>query len=132
MIKTLLAASSVILVSVLLTDPAAAGPSWTAIGKGQLPRYGNAELFIDKAADKRPGYVAGQLHAVLDEPWNDPDASGTYRDIYFHVLANCRDGLVAVQPTWPEESNTISIRDKDLQRPPAGSASDKLLKAYCS
>jgi hypothetical protein len=132
MIKRLFVGSSLIFASLSLAVPAAAGPNWTAVGKAELPRYGDAQLFIDKAAPKRAGFVSGQLHAVLDRPWNNPDASGSYSDIYFRMLANCRDGTVAVQPTWPDESDTTSIRDKDLQRPPAGSASEKLLRAVCS
>lgn len=131
MIKRLIVAS-MLLAPPLVAGSAAAGPSWTSIGKGQLPRYGNAELSIHKAPAKNAAYImSGELHAVLDTPWVDPDASGSYRDIYFRVKANCRDGTIVVQPTWPEEPNAPSIRDSDLQRPVPGTGNERLLKAYC-
>ena len=130
MIKRLLVASTFILVSSL--PAAAAAPSWTAIGPAQLPTYGSAQLFIDKGTMKRPDMVSGQLHAVLAQPWMDKMATGYYRDIYFRLLANRRDGTFALQPTWPEGPDVTEIRDKDLRRPLAGSADDKLLKAVCS
>lgn len=132
MIKTLPAASWIILASPLLAGSAAAGPSWTHIGKGQLPRYGSAELYFGNAAAQRSGDIrSGELHAVLDEPWVNPDASGSYRDIYFRVRANCRDRTIAVQPTWPDSPSSPSVRDRDMQRPGVGSGNEKLLKAYC-
>lgn len=131
MIKTVLVASSFVLASpLMLASPAAAGPSWTSIGKGNLPRYGSGELFIGKLARHRDG-VSGELHAVLDEPWINPDASGSYRDIYFRVRANCAAGTLAVQPTYPESPEDPTIEDKDMRRPPPGSPSAALLRAYC-
>lgn len=131
MIKRLLVASS-ILVSPLLAAAAIAGPSWTSIGKDRLPTYGAAELLIDKAESK-PGSprVSGQLHAILEEPWIDPNASGAYRDIYFSVLADCRDRTVAIMPTWPEGPDESSVPPRELKQPAAGTANAKLLQAYC-
>ena len=129
MIKRLLVASSLILASSL--PAAAAAPNWTAVGTGQLPSYGNAQLFIEKRAAKHPDMMTGQLHAVLAEPWEDPNGSGFYRDIYFRVLANCRDGTFAFQPTWPDGPDVTGIRTNELRRPIAGSTDDKLLKAVC-
>lgn len=131
MIKRLLVASS-ILVSPLLASAAGAGPSWISIGKDLLPTYGSAELYIDKPESK-PGSprVSGQLHAILDQPWIDPNASGAYRDIYFSVLADCRDRTVAIMPTWPEGFDESSVPVSDLKQPAAGSANAKLLRAYC-
>ena len=131
MIKRLLVASS-IFASSLLAQSAIAGPSWTSIGKDRLPTYGSAELYIDKAKSE-PGSsrVSGQLHAILDEPWIDPNASGAYRDIYFSVLADCRDGTVAIMPTWPEGPDESSVPASELKQPAAGTANAKLLRAYC-
>ena len=129
MIKRVFVASAVVLAS--LAAPAAAGPSWTALGKAQLPSYGNAQIFIDRSSASPPGMMAGQLHAVLDEPWMDPNASGSYRDIYFRVLANCRAGTFALQPTWPVGPDEMSIHQRDLRRPVPGSAEDRLMRAVC-
>lgn len=131
MIKRLLVASS-ILVSPLFAAAAGAGPAWTSIGKDRLPTYGPAELYIEKA-QSRPGSarVSGQLHAILDEPWIDPNASGAYRDIYFLVLADCRDRTVAIMPTWPDGPDESSVPASALKEPAAGTPNAKLLQAYC-
>jgi hypothetical protein len=129
MIKRSLVASSLIVLSSL--PAVAAAPNWTAVGMAQLPSYGNAQLFIDKGTGNRPGMMRGQLHAVLAGPWEDPKGSGYYRDIYFRLLANCRDGTFALQPTWPEGPDATAIRANELRRPVAGSTDDKLLKAVC-
>ena len=131
MMKSLLAAPSILGCLFLLAAPAAAGPSWSSIGKGQLPRYGNGELYIGKLARHGDQLVSGELRAVLDQPWVNPDASGSYRDIYFRVRVNCRNGTLAVQPTWPDSPQTPTVRDGDMRRPAAGSGNDRLLKAYC-
>jgi len=132
MIKRVLLASAIVLASPLLAGPVAAAHNWAAIGQALLPSYGNAELFLDKRTTKRPEIMTGQLHAVLAGPWMDPKGSGYYRDVYFRLLANCRDGTFALQPTWPEGPDVTEIRDKELRRPLAGSTDDKLLKAVCS
>jgi hypothetical protein len=133
MIKRVLLASSIVLASPLLAGPAAAAhPNWTAIGQAMLPTYGNAQLFLDKGAAKRPDMASGQLRAVLAAPWMDPKGSGYYNEVDFRLLANCREGTFALQPTWPEGPDVTGIRDKELRRPLAGSADDKLLKAVCS
>jgi hypothetical protein len=132
MIKTVLVASSFVLASpVLLASSAAAAPNWTSIGKGNLPRYGSGNLYIGKLARQRNDVVSGELRAVLDEPWINPDASGSYSDIYFRVRANCREGTLAVQPTYPESPQDPTIEDKDMRAPPPGSPSAALLRAYC-
>src|SRR5690242_18432774 len=132
MIKRLLLASSIVLASPLLAGPAsAARPNWTAVGQAQLPAYGNAQLFLNRGTDKRPDIMAGQLHAQLAAPWMDPKGSGYYRDIYFRLLANCRERTFALQPTWPEGPDVTGIKLKELRRPVAGSADDMLLKAVC-
>lgn len=131
MIKRLLVAYPM-LVSALFSGAAVAGPSWTSIGKDQLPNYGSAELFIDKAnPEPRSQRISGQLHAVLDQPWIDPNASGAYRDIYFSVLADCRERTIAIMPTWPEGPDESSVPASDLKQPAAGTANAKLLQAYC-
>ena len=130
MIKRLLVASS-ILASLLLTRPAAAGaPSWTSIGKDQLATYGSADLYVGKLARKGDHMMSGELHASLDNPWNNPNGSGSYRDIYFRVLADCAAGTIAVHSTWPEGPDESSISARDLRRP-AGSSDERLLRAYC-
>lgn len=131
MIKTLLTASSIILALPLLAGPAAAGASWTSVGKAQLPTFGSAQIYLDRAAEKRPGMRAGKLRAVLDEPWQNPDASGFFDEVEFRVLANCQAGTFALQPTWPEGPDTTAIRERDLKRPALGSTNEKLLKAVC-
>lgn len=132
MIKRLLLASIVVASPMLFGPLAAARPNWTAVGQGQLALYGNAQLFIEKRAAKHPDMMTGQLHAVLAGPWEDPKGSGYYRDIYFRLLANCREGTFALQPTWPDGPDVTQIRDKELRRPVAESTDDKLLKALCS
>ena len=131
MSKTLSIASSVILASALLAVPAAAAPPWSDIGKDQLATYGSAELFVGKLARQGDHMMSGELHAVLDDPWHDPNDSGSFSDIYFRVLADCRDGTVAVHPTWPEGPDEASVSARDLKRPMPGSADEKLLRAYC-
>jgi hypothetical protein len=131
MIKYFFAASSIVLASPLLSSPAAASPSWTDIGRAMLPSYGNAELYIDRNAPKPGAMTTGQLHAVLDQPWEDPNASGAFKDIYFRVLADCRDGMVAVQPSWPDGPDESSVPKSALRRPAAGTTDEKLLQAYC-
>jgi|SRR5690242_10361637 len=132
MIKRLLFASAIVLASPLLAGPsAAAHPTWTAIGQAMLPTYGNAQLFLDRGTAKRPDMMKGQLHALLAAPWMDPKGSGYFRDIYFRLLANCRDGTFALQPTWPEGPDVTEIRDKELRRPVPGSANAMLLKTVC-
>lgn len=131
MIKALLASSSIALAAALLAGPAVAAPAWTDIGKDQLPGYGAAQLYVGHIARERDGKMAGQLRAVLDTPWSDPRTPGTYDDIYFKVLADCRAGTVGVMPSWPEGPDEASVPDRDLQRPAPGSAKAKLLRAYC-
>ena len=132
MIKRLLLASMVVASPLLFGQAVAGRPNWTAVGQAQLPSYGNAQLFIDKGVAKRPDMATGQLHAVLAGPWQDPMGSGYYRDIYFRLLANCRERTFALQPTWPDGPDTTEIKLKELRRPVAGSANDMLLKAVCS
>jgi hypothetical protein len=131
MIKRLLFASSVILASPMLAGPASAGPNWTAIGKAELPSYGNAQLFIDPTPRPNGQMLSGQLRAVLDEPWNDPIVPGSYRDIYFRVLADCGARTIAIMPTWPEGPDKTSVPLQNLKRPVPGSADAMLLHAYC-
>jgi hypothetical protein len=130
MIKRLLVASSILLGSSLLAGPAAAAPSWIDIGKEQLATYGSAELYVGKLA-RKGGLTSGELHASLDDPWNNPDGSGAFRDIYFRVLADCPAGTIAVHSTWPDGPDESSISIRDLKHPAPGSSDERLLKAYC-
>jgi hypothetical protein len=130
MIKRLLVASSIVLASPFRAGPAAAAPSWSDIGKGQLATYGSAELYVGKLA-RKGDLTSGELHASLDDPWNNPDGSGAFRDIYFRVLADCEAGTIAVHSTWPEGPDESSISARDLKRPAPGSSEERLLKAYC-
>lgn len=123
--------SPLLLAALLLAAPAAAAPDWTHFGKSDLPRYGRAELYIGELARHRDQAVSGELRAVLDQPWNNPDASGTFREILFRVRANCRERTIAVQPIWPESPEKSTIRDEDMYPAPPGSGNEKLLKAYC-
>jgi hypothetical protein len=131
MIKRLLLTSATILASPLLGGSAAAAPAWSDIGPDLLPTYGHAELYVGNIARQGDHMVAGELHAVLDAPWFDPNDSGSYRDIYFRVLADCRDGTVAIHANWPEGPDEASVSPRDLRRPPPGSPNAKLLRAYC-
>ena len=130
MIKRSLVLSSILLSSPFLTSPASAAPSWTNIGKEQLATYGSAELYIGKPA-RKGDLTSGELHASLDNPWNNPDGSGAFRDIYFRVLADCQAGTIAVHSTWPDGPDESSISARDLKRPAPGSSDERLLKAYC-
>ncbi|HYX47431.1 MAG TPA: hypothetical protein VE820_11500 [Sphingomicrobium sp.] len=120
-----------LLTALLIAAPAAAAPSWIDIGKDQLTTYGPAELYVGKLAKQGDHMMTGEIHAVLDDPWQDPNGSGSFRDIYFRVLADCRDGTIAVHPSWPEGPDEASISIRDLKRPAPGGATEKLLKAYC-
>jgi hypothetical protein len=131
MSKTVQLVSSTFLAAALFAGPASAGPPWSDIGKDQLANYGSAELFIGKLARQGDHMVSGELHAVLDDPWHDPNDSGSFSDIYFRVLADCRGGTVAVHPAWPEGPDEASISARDLKRPTPGSSEERLLKAYC-
>lgn len=131
MIKRLLVASAILLASPLLAGPALAGPSWTSIGKDQLATYGPAELSVGKLTRTDGAMVSGELHASLDDPWSNPDGSGSFRDIYFRVLADCQAGTIAVHPSWPEGPDESSISVRDLKHPAPGSSDERLLKAYC-
>lgn len=131
MIVRLTFASPLLLALPLLAAPAAAAPDWTHFGRSDLPRYGSAQLYIGKLERHDGQAVSGELRAVLDEPWNNPDASGTYSEIFFRVRADCRDRTIAVQPIWPERPAKSTIRDKDMHPAPAGSGNEKLLRAYC-
>lgn len=130
MIKTLLA-SSTLIAAALLAGPAAAAPSWSDIGKDQLATYGMAELYIGKITRSGDHRVTGELHARLDTPWEDPNASGAYNDIYFKVLADCSEQTVGIMPTWPDGPDEPGVPSSYLRRPVPGSVSAKLLKAYC-
>jgi len=102
---------------------------------GFADRYDRKKLLLVFYA----GFVLGTLwcglahsfHALLAAPWMDPKGSGYFRDIYFRLLANCRDGTFALQPTWPEGPDVTEIRDKELRRPVPGSANAMLLKTVC-
>jgi hypothetical protein len=123
--------ASTLLVALLVAAPATAAPKWTQFGKSDLPRYGSAQLYIGKLARHGDQAVSGELRAVLDEPWNNPDASGTYTEVFFRVRANCRERTIAVQPIWPESPRTSTVRDEDMHPAPSGSGNENLLKAYC-
>ena len=131
MSKTVQIISSAFLASALFADPASAGTPWTDIGKDQLATYGPAELFVGKLARQGDHMVSGELHAVLDDPWHDPNDSGSFSEIYFRVLADCRGGTVAVHSTWPEGPDETSISARDLRRPAPGTSDERLLKVYC-
>lgn len=131
MIVRLPFATPLLLAALVAAAPAAAAPDWTHFGKSDLPRYGSAQLYIGKLARHGGEAVSGQLRAVLDEPWNNPDASGTYTEIFFRFRANCRERTIAVQPIWPERPVKSTIRDEDMYPAPAGSGNERLLKAYC-
>ena len=131
MIRRLLVASSIVLASPFLAGPAAAAPPWSAIGQEQLATYGSADLYVGKLALTGDHMMSGELHAVLDKAWNNPDASGSFRDIYFRVLADCQAGTIAVHSTSPEGPDEFSINARDLKRPAPGSSDERLLKAYC-
>lgn len=130
MIKRLLIASSMLVASPLIAGGAAAASPWSDIGRASLPAYGTAELYVSRAAAPS-GMMSGQLHAVLDQAWEDPDASGAYRDIYFRVLADCRDGTIAVQPSWPNGPDESSVPASALERPAPGTMQQRLLTVYC-
>ena len=131
MIKSLLATSPIVLAFVLLGSPAAASPKWVDIGKGQLPTFGAGELYIGGLLRNPSGIVTGQLHAVLDEDWQDPLQPAAFRDIYFRVMADCRNGTVAFHSTWPDGPDESGIDRSDLRPPSPGSVDEKLLKVSC-
>jgi len=131
MIKRIIAPASLLLASALLSGPAAAA-RWVDIGKAQLPSFGTGELYISGVERDSSGMVRARLHEVLDRVWEDPIQDGFFRDAYFRMLADCRNGTIAVHSTWPEGPDELSIPTDDLRRPAPGSVDSKLLQVSCA
>jgi len=123
--------ASIVLAALLPASRAAAQPTWVDIGKGDLPTFGTAEIYIGGLRVNGSGMVTGQLHAVLDREWEDPLQPGKFRDVYFDMMANCRTAAVAYHPTWPEGPDQSGVYESDLSRPTPASLGEKLLKASC-
>jgi hypothetical protein len=131
MIKRIITPASLLLASALLPGTAAAAP-WRDIGKAQMPSFGTGELYITGVERDSSGMVRARLHEVLDHSWEDPIQDGYFRDAYFRVLADCRNGMIAVHSTWPEGPDELAIPMDDLRRPAPGSVDSRLLQVSCA
>ena len=129
--KPLLTASSLLFAFGIAVTPAMASPRWTDIGKVDLPTYGTGELYIGSLETQPSGMVTGKLHEVLDQLWEEPNATGEFRDVYLKFIADCRAGTVAYASTFPEGRSRMTFPVDQLRRPAPGSLDARLLTASC-
>lgn len=127
-----LAIASLVLASPLVASAAEVRSGWVDIGKADLPTFGTGEIYIGRVALNRSGMVTGQLHGVLDREWEDPLQPGSFRDVYFDVLADCASGTVAFHSTWPVGPDQAGVYASDLRRPAPESLGRRLLNAACA